>query len=65
MEPVWLDLYWQEITTSRRETNVCLGQKPGAAENSPAIVTDVPFSWHKLVQLFLLRSILLSPGNLA
>lgn len=58
MEPVWLDLYWQEITTVD-EKHVCLGQKPDVAENSPTIFTDVQFSWHKLVQFFLLRYLLL------
>lgn len=33
MEPVWLDLYWQEINTVD-EKHVCLGQKPGVAEKS-------------------------------
>lgn len=56
MEPVWLDLCWQEIKAVD-EKHVCLGQKP--AENSPTIFTDVQFSWHKLVQFLLSRYLLL------
>lgn len=58
MEPVWLDLYWQEINTVD-EKHVCLGQKPGVAENSPTTFIDVQFSWHKSVQFLLSRYLLL------
>lgn len=58
MEPVWLDLYWQEINAVD-EKHVCLGQKPGVAETSPTIFTDVQFSWYKLVQFLLSRYLLL------
>lgn len=58
MEPVWLDLYWQEINTVDGK-HVCLGQKPGVAQTSPTIFIDVQFSWHQSVPFLLSRHLFL------